>query len=74
MRLLTSQENTKMFIQKSIRIFIDLMWEVYQPVIVKWVFIPYLVYLFAFVFLCSSIAGNYLKLLDPDSQTGDSLS
>jgi hypothetical protein len=42
------------------------MWDEYQPVIVKKIFYPFLVYLGLFIFLSSSVAGDYLKKIDPD--------
>jgi hypothetical protein len=62
-RLLTQQDNTKMFVQKSIRVFIELLWEHYQPAIVRKVFFKYIFYLILVIGLSSQIAGAYLHIL-----------
>lgn len=45
-----------------------MLWIKYQPQIIKRVFLPYMAYLGLFVFLCSNMAGDYLKSLNKTQQ------
>ena len=60
LKLLSESDNGALCEQKSVRIFIELMWDQFQPNIIKYVFLPYLFYLFSFILLSSIYAGNYL--------------
>ena len=62
--LLNKQEDGELFVQKSIKIFIELVWEKYQTVIIYRIFLPYLFYLSFFVYLASSVAGSYLVKIE----------
>jgi hypothetical protein len=64
LKLLTNQDNSQLYATKAIRIFIDMLWIKYQPQIIKKVFLPYMIYLVLFVFLCSKYAGEYLAILE----------
>ena len=64
LKLLTQQNQGRLFIQNSIRIFIELLWQKYQQAIVMKIFVPYLTYMFLFVYLTSSKAGDYLDYMD----------
>jgi hypothetical protein len=66
-KLLSSQERTQLFITRSVRVFIELMWAEYQPAIVKKVFYPFCLYLLVLVFLSSYVGGDMLDILiDPN--------
>ena len=69
--MLCKQERLNLYIQKSIRVFIDFVWSRYQPAIFKHIFIPYLIYQIVFVYFCSGAAGNYLALKENDSNWND---
>lgn len=47
LRLLANEANNQTLVKKSIKTFVDLMWTHYQPAIVRKIFFPYMVYLFA---------------------------
>jgi len=51
--LLTQFGRKKLYKAESLRIFIELMWQYYQPAIIKWVFIPYLVYMITMIYIAS---------------------
>jgi len=59
-KMLTKQNNPSLYVSKSINVFIDLIWEKYSSSIKRWVFIPYMVYLLAFINLASSVDDGYL--------------
>jgi len=61
---LLNEEDSELFLSKSIKIFIEFMWDHYYWIIMKHIFIPFIVYLSCFIFLVSSIAGNYLKRIE----------
>ena len=44
--VLASEANNSALTKKSIRIFVDLMWGKYQAAIIKFIFVPYMAYLF----------------------------
>ena len=44
--VLASEANNSALTKKSIRIFVDLMWGKYQTAIIKFIFVPYMAYLF----------------------------
>ena len=46
--------------------FIQLMWQNYQPAIIKWIFAPYCTYMFFFILLASKGAGEFLDALADD--------
>ena len=58
--LLQNYGNGDLFNQKVLKIFINLMWEKYQPLIIKRVYIPFIIYLYCFVSLSSVFAAPYL--------------
>ena len=62
--LLNNQEDGELFVQKGVKIFIDLVWEKYQEAIVKKIFVWYLVYLALFVYLASNVAGTYMNQIE----------
>ena len=43
--LADNHSNTKLYKQNSIRIFLKMLWSKYYPLIIKYKFLPYLVYL-----------------------------
>ena len=60
-----------MYATESIRIFIKLMWKEYKPMIIKWIFIPYLLYLGTFMFLTSSGTGKFLENIGVENNEED---
>lgn len=44
--LLATTANNSALTKESMRIFINLMWEYYQPAIIKFIFGPYVIFLF----------------------------
>lgn len=64
--ILASEEgNPKVLTQEAIQIFIDMAWEVYQPAIIKRVFLPYMLYLGLMCRLvCQSARGYILNISD----------
>ena len=45
--VLASDANNAALTKKSIKIFVELMWGHYQAAIIKFIFVPYMAYLFA---------------------------
>jgi len=45
LRLLATEANNQVLVKKSIRTIVDLLWKYYQPVIIRRIFCPYLIYL-----------------------------
>jgi hypothetical protein len=64
---LLGEEDSEIFLSKSIKVFIEFMWTYYQPIIMKKIFVPFLVYLTCFIYLISSVAGDYLKRIKLNS-------
>lgn len=61
--LLAQCESPDIFLQKSIRVFVEIIWEQYQPAIIKSIFTPYCLYLVLLVLLTSKYAGEFLDLM-----------
>ena len=62
--LLANNARSKIYIQKSVRVFISLIWERYQKEIVKKIFIPYCVNMMIILYLISYQVGELLDSLD----------
>jgi hypothetical protein len=62
--LLNNQEDGELFVQKGVKIFIELVWEKYQAKIIRGIFLRYLVYLSLFVYLASNVAGTYMTQIE----------
>lgn len=62
--LLTYKARSKIYIQKSVRVFVKLIWELYQPQIVKKIFMPYLFYMMIIMYLSVYHLGGFLEHLD----------
>ena len=58
--MLADSGNSSLYIQKSIRVFIKIMWQHYQRKMVHLIFMPYVVYFMMFTLLCSEYAGEFL--------------
>ena len=58
--LLANDANSAVLTQRTISIFISLMWEHYQIAIIKKVFIPYLVYLLIICYLVCSLSSKFI--------------
>jgi len=54
-----SQANSKVLTRKSIKAFVKLMWQEYQPAIIRKVFSPYLIYLLMMILLCARSMPNF---------------
>ena len=59
-KLLNDQDNAKLYVQKTVKVFIDLIWERYSKEIQRKIFYPYIVYLFTFVLLSTCCDDGYL--------------
>lgn len=46
LNVLATEANNSVLTKKSIRVFVDLMWTKYQTAIIKFIFVPYMAYLF----------------------------
>lgn len=68
--LASEESNPKVLTQEAIQVFLDLTWEVYQPAIIKKVFIPYLFYLCLMCRLVCQSARAYVDNISFD-QTPD---
>lgn len=62
--LLADKAQSKLFIQKSVRVFINFIWDQYQPLIITRVFLPYLLYLFCFIAMSTYWAIVMLDEID----------
>jgi hypothetical protein len=62
--LLAYEARSKIYIQKSVRVFIKLIWDLYQSQIVKKIFIPYLIYMMIMMHLSTYWLGKFLDDLD----------
>ena len=62
--LLTYKARSKIYIQKSVRVFVKLIWELYQPQIVRKIFLPYLFYMMIIMYLSVYHLGGFLEHLD----------
>lgn len=62
LKLLATEANNQVLVKKSIKTIVDLLWKNYQPVIIKYIFMPYLIYLFSITQLCSRLLGPFLEL------------
>jgi hypothetical protein len=71
LKLLSEQDNNKLFVTKGIRVFIDIIWSKYQPKIVKQVFFPYILYTTLFIILCSKLTQNALDEIVADRVDGN---
>ena len=58
--MLKEFSDKQLYISKSFKMFINFMWEVYQPEILKKVFIPFVVYMISFCFMASVCTGDFL--------------
>ena len=54
-----SKANSKVLTRKSIKAFVKLMWQEYQPAIIRKVFTPYLLYLQMMILLCARSMPNF---------------
>jgi hypothetical protein len=64
--MLASQANNSVLTKKSIRIFVDLMWSKYQTAIIKFIFVPYIAYLFVLSTLSGFVCGEFILILYED--------
>jgi hypothetical protein len=60
--LLATEANNEVLTKKSIKTFVDLLWKHYQPKIIKFIFFPYLIYLWSVSCLSGHLVGPYLQL------------
>jgi len=64
--LANDDTNNRVLTQEAIQVFLDLTWEVYQPAIIKKVFIPYLFYLCLMCRLVCQSARAYVNNISFD--------
>lgn len=62
--ILADNADSNVLVQKSVRVFINLIWTEFQPKIIRRIFVPYIIYLLAFMQLSSNIAGDILDEVD----------
>lgn len=60
-QLLASEANNVTLTKKTIKVFIELMWDTYQPEIVRYMFVPYLCYLILISYVGGYCIPNYLQ-------------
>ena len=60
--ILCKSANPEVLTTKTIKMFIKYMWDThYQKTIIYYIFVPYIIYLFFMVELCSGTIGNFLN-------------
>ena len=64
LEVLSSDANCEVLTRRSIKIFIQLMWDHYQPAITKYMFFPYCIYLIIINYVSGVLIGNYLEMID----------
>jgi len=78
--LLSSSANTKVLTRKTIKTFIDLMWDHYQKAIIRYIFFPYCFYLVTLSLLAGFFCGrltliqyvtNEIEVCVPNETTGE---
>ena len=52
-----------MFEQYTIKVFVELMWQEYRPLILYFEFLPYMMKLFCFFMLSSAMKLNYINIM-----------
>ena len=62
--LLAREADSKILIQKSVRVFIELMWQLYQIEIVKWIFLPFCAYMCIIMYIGAFHLGTFLDTLE----------
>jgi hypothetical protein len=70
--VLANDANNSALTKRNIRIFVELMWSHYQTAIIKFIFVPYMAYLFVLSQLAGSVAGEFIDILYEDIE-GDEL-
>lgn len=57
--MLAEQGSGEIFVQTSIKVFVNILWQDYFYQIRKWIFYPYILYMLTFVFYASEFAGSF---------------
>lgn len=60
MECLAEGANSAVLTKRSVRIFIDLMWREYQGAIIGYIFVPYILYLYALSALSGRVLGAFV--------------
>jgi hypothetical protein len=60
--LLASEASNTVLTKKTITVFIDLMWSHYQSAIIKFIFVPYMAYLFVLSQLSGFVIGEFINI------------
>jgi hypothetical protein len=59
--LLASDADPAILSKKSMRIFIEVMWEYYQKAIIIYIFLPYILYLSLLSYLGGNLVGPFIN-------------
>ena len=68
LEILSESTNEKVLTKKSIRIFINFMWNYYQSAIIKKIFFPYVLYLLLLLILSGITVRQYCEMFDGDNK------
>lgn len=63
--LMATCSDDKLLSLKVINVIVDVLWETMFPIIVKKVFIPYLVYFFSFIFYITNLYDPDYQVINP---------
>ena len=65
--MLDKMARKDLFVTNTLKLFISFLWSKYQPRIIKWHLIPYLVYMVVFILTASSFVGEYIFQINDSS-------
>lgn len=64
--ILSETDNTRILTSKQIKLFVDLVWVHYQGAIIKFIFLPYMLYLLLISYLSGQLVGDFIDTLYKD--------
>jgi hypothetical protein len=67
-KLLADQNNSKIYVQRTINLFVSFMWKFYQKAIIRYIFLPFCFYMFTFLFLCTVQVGEFVSSLKTEEE------
>ena len=70
LEVLANDANSIVLTRHSIKVFVELMWEYYQPAIMKYMFLPYIIYLVIINYNAGHLIGSYLELIEKQNEKG----
>ena len=59
--VLSNLNNLEILSTKPLTMFINFMWSHYQPAIIRKIFIPYIMYMFTFLYLTSGVISEVIE-------------